>query len=217
MNFDIFKKNNDRAKELGKIKKLNARIFENLATTAITLIELERIRKILEDGGMIHGFQTIEHGIWHDDPLGHVIVNGRRGFYTYQTVIKNKHNLLTNGGRDFFHNQVYTNTSAGTRGAGFIALTTDVAAPDAADTTLATEITTGGLGRADADTKTHTTGTNVSTIEHTFTATAVHTAVVKSGMFNAATAGTMTHENTFTSVTLQVNDTLRVTWTLTLG
>ena len=33
------------------------------------------------------------------------------------------HNLLTDAGRDWMHAQVYTNTSAGTRGAGYIAST----------------------------------------------------------------------------------------------
>ena len=202
---------------LQAIKRKDKKIFEMVAAGAITLIELERIRQILDDGGTIHGWQTVEHGIWHDDQSSELIVNGRHGFYTFETVIKDKHNLLTNGGRDFFHAQVYINTAAGTRGGNYIAVTTDVATPAAGDTTLATEITTGGLGRADANTKTHTNGTNVSTIEHTFTASAIHTAVVKSALFNAATVGTMTHENTITSVTLQINDTLKITWTLTLG
>lgn len=199
------------------IKSRDRKAFEILATAAITAVELERIRKIYEQGGSIDGWQTIEHGIWHDDLEGELTVNGRQGYYTYEDVIRDKHNLLTDAGRDFFHAQVYTNTSAGTRGGGFVAVTTDAGAADAADTVLATEITTGGLARADADTKTHTTGTNVSTIEHTYTASAIHTAIVKSGLFNAASVGTLTHENTFTTVTLQINDTLKVTWTCTLG
>jgi hypothetical protein len=44
-----------------------------------------------------------------------------------------------------------------------------------------------------------------------------HTSVQKSGLFNASSSGTMTHENTFTAVTLATNDQLQVTWTLTLG
>lgn len=202
---------------LEHIRKKDRKVFEMISAAAITLIELERIRKIVDDGGMIHGWQTIEHGIWHDDENGPLTVNGRKGNYTFETLIKDKFNLLTTTGRDFFHAQVYTNTSVGTRGGNYIAVTTDVAAASAGDTTLATEITTGGLARADADTKSHTGSTNVSTIEHTFTASAIHTAVVKSGLFNAASVGTLTHENIFTTVTLQINDTLKVTWTLTLG
>jgi len=202
---------------LAKIKKIDRHAFEIVTALALTLPEVVRIAKILEKGGSIHGWQTWEVGRWHDDENGDLVVNDRRGYYTYETIEEDKPNLLTDAGRDFIHAQAYTNTSAGTRGSGYIAVTTSATAPDAADTTLASEITTGGLGRADADTKTHTTGTNVTTIEHTFTASATHTAVVKSGLFNAASVGTMTHENTFTSVTLQSNDTLKVTWTLTLG
>ena len=214
----LFKNFSKRYREnLAVIKKKDRKLVEIVTALALTLPEVERIRKIVEEGGSIHGFQTWTVGTWHDDPLGDTVVNGRRGYYTYDVVEKDKLNLLTNGGRDFIHNQAYTNTSAGTRGSGFVAVTTDAGAPDAGDTTLASEIASGGLARADADTKTHTTGTNVTTIEHTYTASATHTAVVKSALFNAASVGTMTHENTFTSVTLQANDTLKVTWTLTLG
>jgi hypothetical protein len=130
-------------------------------------------------------------------------------------------NLFTNGGRDFGHNQVYINTSAGTRGAGFIGLTTDTAAANAADTSLASEITTNGLARADASTKTHTSGTNVSTIQNTFTASGAFTAVHKAALFNAAgppVNGTMVHEAVLPSdVTLASGDSVQITWTVTYG
>lgn len=202
---------------LAIIKNKNKKVFEMVTVMALTLPQLVQVRKMVETGAEIHGFQTWEVGTWHDDENGPLTVNGRKGYYTYEIVEHNKPNLLTDAGRDFIHNQAYTNTSVGTRGSGYVAVTTDTGSPAAGDTTLASEISTGGLGRADADTKTHTTGTNVTTIEHTFTASATHTAVVKSALFNAASVGTMTHENTFTTVTLQSNDTLKVTWTLTLG
>ena len=127
-------------------------------------------------------------------------------------------NLLTNNGRDLFHAQCYTNTSAGTRGAGYIAVSTGTVDETTASTALQTEIAAGGLSRADATTKTHTAGTNSSTIEHTFTASATHTAVHKSAMFNAASGVTMTHVANFTAdATLVSGDTLKVTWTLNLG
>lgn len=158
--------------------------------------------KGMEDGMNIHGYVTI-------------IKNA--GTDTEEIICKDKHNLLTNSGRDWMHTQVYTNTAAGDRGAGYIALTTDTATPAATDTTLTSEITTGGLERADATTKTHSSGTNSTTLQHTFTSSATHTAVIKAALFNAASSGTMAHINTFTSVTLQSADTLQVTWTLTLG
>lgn len=128
------------------------------------------------------------------------------------------HNLFTNAGRDLAHAQMYTNTSAGTRGAGYVAVTTDSAAAAAGDTSLASEIASGGLSRADATTKSHSAGTNTSTVEHTFTSSATHTAVHKSGLFNASSGVTLAHEAVFSSdVTLASGDLLKVTWTLTLG
>lgn len=74
---------------------------------------------------------------------GYVTVIKNAGKPDEQVLCKDKHNLLTTDGRDFFHAQVYTNTSAGTRGANFIALTTDSSGADAGDTTLPSEITSG--------------------------------------------------------------------------
>jgi hypothetical protein len=127
-------------------------------------------------------------------------------------------NLLTNNGRDLFHAQCYTNTSAGTRGAGYIAVSTGTTNETASSTALETEIASGGLSRADATTKTHSAGTNSTLIEHTFTAGATHTNVHKSACFNAASGVTMTHVANFTAdATLQSGDTLKVSWTNNLG
>ena len=142
----------------------------------------------------------------------------RAGTDNWIPITENKHNLLTNGGRDFIHAQAYTNTAAGTEGSRFIAVTVNSGAPAAGDTTLTGEITTNGLERAAATTNTHSAGTNTTTLGVTFTATGTHTAVQKSALFNQlAVGGTMTHENTFTPVTLSSADSLQVTWTLTLG
>src|SRR6476659_3464882 len=91
-----------------------------------------------------------------------------------------QHNLLTNAGKDWMHAQLYTNTTAGTRGAGFIASTESTITPAVGDTTLTGEITTNGLARADAGTKTHTAASNSTLIEHTFTATGSFTSVLAS-------------------------------------
>lgn len=204
-------------KKLGE--KKNVPLLEIAAIAALLGTDIERVKLILENKLEIHGWQTIQHGVWHSDPNGDTIapITGERGYYTFETLAKDKKNLLTNGGRDFFHAQVYTNTSAGTRGGNFVAVSSNAGGADAAHTSLAGEIASGGLTRADADTKSHTGGTNVSTVEHTFTASAQQVDVQLSGLFNASTVGTLTHENTFTAATLEINDTLKVTWTLTLG
>lgn len=135
-------------------------------------------------------------------------------------LAKLKHNLLTNNGRDWMHDQVYKNTAAGTRGSGYVAVTESTITPAAGDTSLTGEIAVNGLSRADATTKTHSAGTNATTIEHTFTVTSgSFTSVLASALFNASSGVTMTHIANFTtgSGTLAVNDTLKVTWTLNLG
>lgn len=126
-------------------------------------------------------------------------------------------NLLTNNARDSFHQSVYTNTGVGTRGFGFVAVTTDTGNPAAGDTTLAQELAVSGFSRADATTKTHSAGTNSSTIEHTFVASGSVNSIVKSGTFNNAANTILGHEATFTSASLISGDTLKITWTLNLG
>lgn len=140
---------------------------------------------------------------------------GEKLYGEWFTLCKDKHNLITDAGQDFFSAQCLTNTSAGTRGAGFIALTENGTAPAVTDTTLTSEITTNGLARADATTKTHSAGTDTTVIEHTFTASASFSTVQKSGLFNASSSGTMFAENTFTSTALATNDQIKVTWTIT--
>lgn len=134
-------------------------------------------------------------------------------------LAKWQHNLLTNGGRDAFHALCYTNASAGTRGYGFIASTESTITPTAGDTTLTGEITTNGLGRADATTKSHSAGTNTTLVEHTFTASGAFTDVKASATFVASSSGTMGHIANFStgSGTLAANDTLKISWTLNLG
>jgi len=148
--------------------------------------------------------------------IGELTVIKNKGKKNEEIICDKKRNILTNAGRDKAHAQIYTNTAAGARGAGYIAVTVNTGAPADTDTTLTGEITTGGLARADASTKTHTAGTNTTTISHTFTASATHTDVQKAALFDASSAGTMYHENTFTATTLISSDTLTITWTLTL-
>lgn len=145
---------------------------------------------------------------------GQVTVIKNLGKPNEEILCYKKDNLLTDAGRTKAHAQIYTNTSAGARGCGFIAVTVNTGAPADGNTVLTGEITAGGLARADASTK--STVTNTTTISHTFTASATHTAVQKAALFDAASAGTMYHINTFTATTLISSDTLTVTWTLTL-
>lgn len=124
-------------------------------------------------------------------------------------------NLITNAGKDFIADQLGS-TTPGTNGANYIALSSDATAPAATDTSLTGEITSGGLERAQG-TYAHTAGTNTYTVTHTFTATASHTDVQKSGLFTAATGGVMMAENTFSAVNLLSGDQLQIEWTITIS
>lgn len=170
--------------------------------SSISITKQRRVEDHVGEKG-IHGYITVQVYRHLED--------------RWETIDSYHHNLLTTDGRDFYHAQVLTNTSAGTRGSGFLAVTVNTGAPAAGDTTLAGEITTGGLARADATTKTHTDNTNSTTIEHEWTASATHTDVQKTALFNASSAGVMTHEGTFTAASLISGDKLKVTYVINIG
>jgi hypothetical protein len=138
------------------------------------------------------------------------------------------HNDITVDGRDFIAQQIGQTTGIATNGANFIALTTTDITPSglvAAGSVLTGEISSGGLARAQG-TYAHTNDAATFTITRTFTASATHTNIQGGGLFNAAVTGspgaggddgTMVAVNEFTPVTLQNNDQLTITWTITLS
>jgi len=179
------------------------KFLEIIKSNDITKAILRKVQNFNENS-LVNGYVTITKN------------KGREDEIIVQQDIKN---LLTTVGRDFFHAQDYTNTSVGTKGSNAIALSLDATNPVAGDTTLVGEITTDGLERALATTISHSIGTNVTTLEKTFTATAAFLNLHKSALFNQDTiGGQITHSSEFTSdVTLAIGDTITVTWTLTLG
>lgn len=156
--------------------------------------------------------------------------DGSKRMRGYLTVVKNEGrpdeeiwcdgvpNLITSAGRDKVHEALYTNTSATVAPFNYIALSANAATPAAANTSLAGEITSGGLARVQAESRTHTAGQATTTLSHVFTASASHNGIRLSAVFNASSAGTMLHiavlDNTRNLVN---NDTLTITWTMTLG
>lgn len=158
----------------------------------------------LQENNHIGGYVTITKNI------------GRKDEQIIQTDVPN---LLTLSGRDFFHDQVYQNTSGMSRGSNVIALSLDPTTPDENDTTLAGEITGNGLARIQASTISHGVGTNVTTLINTFSATGAFLDLHKSALFaQVVSGGQMTHTSAFdVDVTLGMGDTITVTWTLTLG
>lgn len=125
------------------------------------------------------------------------------------------HNVITTVGRDFLHTQGY-GTAAQANGLNYIALSNDTLTETTASTALSTEIAANGLARA-IGTVTHTAGQNTTTIAKTFTCATAAQAAQKAALFTAAAAGTMNHALAFTQRSLQIGDTLTVTFTITLG
>lgn len=102
----------------------------------------------------------------------------------------------------------------------FLALTADAVAPAATDTTLASEITTNGLGRKLA-VWAHTAASTTYTLQTTFTCSGGSTTINKEAVFGAATTtggGVMPFESAEPSPpTLVSGDTLTQTVTVTIN
>lgn len=123
-------------------------------------------------------------------------------------------NLRTTAGLDWQADVMGNSTQPAA--ARFIGLTTNATAPAAGDTTLTSEITTGGLGRV-AGTYAHTPGATSYTITASWTASATQTNVAKAGLFTASSAGTMAFETLLNATaTLASGDQLQVTWTVNI-
>lgn len=125
-------------------------------------------------------------------------------------------NLITNPGRIFLHKQGYDTTGLGANGLNYIALSNDTVGETAASTTLSTEIAANGLTRAQGTVVLPTGSGNQTTVDKTFTATGTQSAQ-KAALFTASSAGTMNHVLAFTQRALITNDTLQITFTITLG
>jgi hypothetical protein len=102
----------------------------------------------------------------------------------------------------------------------FMALTTDSAAASAADTALASELTTNGAARSKA-TFAHTLGATTSTLQVTFAITGAISSIHKLGLLTCSTptaGGIMVFESVLSAdATVGSGDTLTVTDTVTLS
>lgn len=131
--------------------------------------------------------------------------------------------MLTNAGRDFVASALGDRSGSRAAVADYIALTANSTSPAAGNTTLASEIATGGGGlvRAQA-TYAHTNGQATYTLTKTFTANgsdSLPVTVAKVGIFNAGSSGTLAWETLLSSTaTLSASgDALTVTQTITVS
>lgn len=126
-------------------------------------------------------------------------------------------NQITNVGRVQLHKQGYDTSGLATNGFNYIALTNTAITPAAGDTTLSGEIAANGLARAQGTVTLATGAGNQTTVAKTFTCATAPQAAQAAALFNASSVGVMNHELTFTQRSLQIGDTLAVTYTITLG
>jgi hypothetical protein len=124
------------------------------------------------------------------------------------------HNLVVNSGLELIQAQL---TTANTSYTKYISVSTSASAPDAAWTVIPSEITTGGLARAE-DTSIADNGVGSYIVDYQFTASATHTNVQLTGLNWEGTPGGDGHlfaAATFTPVTLNSGDKLTEQWTVT--
>jgi hypothetical protein len=139
-----------------------------------------------------------------NNKLQPAIHEGPTDIHTYWTVIHTKldgtqriladkvHNVFPSACIDKIHKMAFIDTSATEVGFNYIALTADTTQTiNASQTSLTGEISTNGLSRTLAGTRTHTNGTNTSLIEHTFTLSGTQSDITRAALFNASSSGTM--------------------------
>lgn len=126
--------------------------------------------------------------------------------------------MRTNAGRDW-QSRIMGDTASNATGSyasgTWIGLSSDNTAPAAGDTTLASELTGGTMGRAQA-VYAHTNGQASYTLTRNFTSDRTVT-VHKIGVFNASAGGTLCFESTLdSSASLKSGDTIQIVHTVTL-
>lgn len=127
------------------------------------------------------------------------------------------HNVITNVGRVQLHTQGYGTSGLLTNGFNYVALSNDALTETATSTVLSTEIAANGLSRAQGTVTLPTGSGNQTTVAKIFTCATTSQAAQKAALFTAASSGVMNHALAFTQRTLQVGDTLSITFTITLG
>jgi hypothetical protein len=126
-------------------------------------------------------------------------------------------NVITTIGKDWIAQQLGGAPSA--NASKWISLSLNAGPPLVGWTQITAELNEGGLTRALGD-YSHTGGSSNWTITETFTATAAHSSVQLTGLQWDSTPesnNNLLAANTFAAVDLAIDDSLTITWTLTLS
>lgn len=129
----------------------------------------------------------------------------------YWSDTKKVRNLVTNAG--FAGMAGLCNGSGAPAAFTYIAIGTGTTAAAVTDTTLGTELSTGGLGRAAATVSLVTTSVTNDTAQllNTFTSS-TSAAITESGVFNAASVGTLLCRQVFSVISVTPGNNLQITW-----
>ncbi len=133
----------------------------------------------------------------------------------YKLTVKN---LITNGGANRTQESLFNGACTTCDEAEFIAVTADGGSPSATDTVCTSEITSGGLQRAQATYTadgTPATGDVTLRLSNTFIASATHTNVRKACLFTTIDSGVLFALSVFTGANLNSGDQLTINWDLT--
>lgn len=160
--------------------------------------------------------KDVATGIFLPIPESTKIVRWEDGALVDREETEEVWNLITNAGRIFLHKQGYDTTGLGANGLNYIALSNDTVSETASSTVLSNEIAANGLTRAQGTVTLPTGSGNQTTVDKTFTASGAQSAQ-KAALFTASSGGTMNHVLGFTQRNLITNDTLQITYTITLG
>jgi hypothetical protein len=124
-------------------------------------------------------------------------------------------NLVVNSGKAFIAQSMLKTTANTPAAVTHIGVGTGVTAAAAADTALVTEI---GTRQTVTPTNVTTTVTNDSAqYVASFGAGIATGALTEAGLFNASTAGTMVCRTVFSVINKGANDTLTITWKVTVA
>jgi hypothetical protein len=154
---------------------------------------------------------SVGRGAHLHDPVratGHVLLV-LRGPDGEVKQIEEVSNLVVDAGKAHIADRLSTTPTGAAM--GWMAIGTGSTAPAAANTALGTEIDRNALTSA-LDT------TNVVTYVGDWAAgDGTNSAIAEAGIFNASSVGTMLARATFTAINKGASDTLKITWTVTVG
>lgn len=188
-------------KKLFKVNKLGQAIFRKMSKLVANPIEV-----ILDKKGAVVS-SHVKTGV-----MNHLAAYGLRiPFLTGQWVNElHVANLITNAGMAGVASRI--NGSGAEAAFTYIAIGTGTTAAVVANTTLETEITTGGGARAAATASRTTTDVtdDTATLVKTFALTATF-AITEAGALNAASAGVLLNRQVFTAVNVINGDSLQIT------